>query len=266
LATAVAEPPLLRYSVKLRSTSLRSRHTHLQSYDAAARPFTVMPSWLCVINWLESFRPAGYHLCLLRHLSLVKGWPACDTPGQPRRVLRAFEVDDGSATTSRPQQSLRSRSKNHGVSWPTPNGNKDTKASFTIVGAMKGLLRFTVLLDTLTCVLAMPARAAPAILTATAEDDIPPANATPKPQATAWSEPIPLSTFAQQKRQASSTVVSDSSSHSPTSSVKLGQLVVAGTKVSALPPALCGFFPYNNGKGPDFGRRSLRFSQSHTNI
>ena len=73
-------------------------------------------------------------------------------------------------------------------------------------------------------------------------------------KATAWPEQIPFSTFVRQKRQASSTSVAGSTvSPSTTPSAKLGQLVIANTKVSTLPPALCGFVPFYNGSGTGLG-------------
>jgi len=118
---------------------------------------------------------------------------------------------------------------------------------------MKGLLSVLIFLDTIISVLAIPTGIVLGILTTTESETLPQATAMPRIHATAWSEEIPLSTFIEEKRQANSTTVSVSPSSSPTSSVKLGQLVVGGTRLSTLPPAICGFLPFNNGTGPDLG-------------
>jgi len=119
---------------------------------------------------------------------------------------------------------------------------------------MRGLLSVFVLLDTIISVLTIPTGIVLGILTTTEPETIPQATATPRIQATAWSEEIPLSKFIEEKRQANSTTFSVSPSPSPTSSVKLGQLVIGGTRLSTLPPAICGFLPFNNGTGPDLGQ------------
>jgi len=118
---------------------------------------------------------------------------------------------------------------------------------------MRPLLSAVVLLHCTFCALATPTRTTrESRKTVTLQHEFIEPHAHAK--ATAWPEQIPFSTFVRQKRQASSTsAVGSTVSPSTTSSAKLGQLVIANTKASTLPPALCGFVPFFDGSGTGLG-------------
>ena len=114
--------------------------------------------------------------------------------------------------------------------------------------------------------IAIPTRSALDILTSTAQlmSAHTHREAMPKPYVKPWSEVVPLSKHVFEKRQ-TSTASPSTTTQSPIPGVKPGQIVVASTKLSTLPPAICGFVTYDNSTGTGIGMRLSTLSSKLCN-